>query len=80
MLGLWVDLPWWVKTPISLALMGLGGYLLWGSIDAMRDPLDFGGGAVQRRDFFFGVVALLTGVVLLLTSGRSNSEKHGYKF
>jgi hypothetical protein len=80
MLSLWVDMPWWVKTPISLTLMALGGWLLWGSLQTLKDPLDFGGGAVQRRDFFFGVVSLLTGLVLLATSGRSSAEKHGYKF
>lgn len=80
MLSLWVDLPWWIKVPVSLALMALGGYLLWGSLETLKDPLDFGGGTVQRRNFFFGVVLLLTGLVLLATGGRTNAEKHGYKF
>lgn len=80
MLGIWVDMPWWVKTPLSLGLMAFGGYLLWGSLQTQTDDLDFGGGALQRRNFFFGVVLLLTGLVLLATSGRSNAEKHGYKF
>lgn len=79
MLGFWVDLPWWIKTPIALAMMGAGGYLLW-STRGEADALDFAGGAVQRRNFFFGAVCLLTGLVLLVTGGRTNSEKHGYKF
>lgn len=80
MLGLWVDLPWWIKTPVSLALMALGGWLLWGSLGTEKDGFDFGGASLQRRDFFFGVVLLLTGLMLLVLSGRTNSEKHGYKF
>lgn len=80
MLSLWVDLPWWIKMPISLALMAVGGYLLYGSLGTKTDDLDFGGAALQHRNFFFGVVLLLTGLVLLATSGRSNAEKHGYKF
>ncbi len=79
MLGLWVDLPWWIKTPISLSMMGLGGWLLWGTIGE-KDGLDFAGGAMQRRDFFFGIVLLLTGLLLLAVGGRTNAEKRGYKF
>ncbi len=78
MLSLWVDLPWWIKMPISLAIMGVGGYLLW-EARGERDALDFAGNAVQHRNFFFGIVLLPLGLVLLATSGRSKSEKRGYR-
>ena len=79
MLGLWVDLPWWIKAPASLAMMCIGGYLLWGARHTLS-ALDFGGAAAQHRDFFFGLVLFLLGLVLLVLSGRSPAEKSGYKF
>lgn len=74
MLDLWLGFPAWMRMIAALALIGIGGWIVYLWL--------FGGREVAEYRFLpligAGIVAM--GFVLVLVGGRSNSERNGYHF
>jgi hypothetical protein len=78
-MGLWTDLPPWSRLLISLIVTALGILIVVKSVHMGAAP----GMIVDDPSRWFLLVGFAItgiGVGLLAVSGKSDSEKNGYKF
>jgi hypothetical protein len=93
MFGFWLDLPSWVRLCISLPVLIVG---IWMAVAGVRDRPKFtehkhpSGQTYVEHDgeknpgsesaIWLGIFVTGCGLVLVTTSGKSDSEKRGYNF
>jgi hypothetical protein len=93
LLGVYMDLPAWVRMLIAVVVLGLGIYMTVfgyrGRQVLRREQLPDGNSyavEAQREHpyadllFFTGIGTCAVGAMLVTACGTSDAEQHGYKF
>jgi hypothetical protein len=89
---MWSVMPVWLRTTLSLIVLGLGVLIAAGTAlsrssteqltlpDGSVVEVTPGGSRSDAAAFRVGGLMALVGAIMLLFSGKSKSEKSGYRF
>jgi hypothetical protein len=82
MFDFWSDRPWWMRLIVAFGVMGYGVYWIVCSIHGTHHKPDemMSVDDLNRYQLLVGFAITGIGFGLAMVSGRTDSEKNGYKF